>query len=277
MSDFPEALYTAFGDQEAHPILLAEVLVRLFGAEWIEWEPETLWYEITETLRRPKWAPTVSEANRNKIQAVRTLQRSDSPWEQWEVFVPVALALSGNVPRFDVLNSPTLAQAMGCKATADQVQKKDLGEDVLYFLSAVCLEAGVCWLPEPLSAVNEVLNPVLYHCRDCGNEDTLEEDGYCDVCVCRYTDDRPLNLRPDPVRVKQGKGRNLRTFYKYNWEEVQEFYNETMRKNVWGVEFDWENSADVQVSKILGAKLYVAAREEQLNAQREALQPWITI
>jgi len=141
----------AFTDKNSHPLLLDLLLIKEFGPQYLGWEPETLWIEITR-----KWRVTPSESNRSKIQAIRTVHLVDTPFERWEVFELVSSGLMGMAPRFDMVQRPTPHRAA---ATADIMlqtkEKQTFSKEVARYLAAVLLDHGMVYGPGALEPANK--------------------------------------------------------------------------------------------------------------------------
>lgn len=97
-----------FHHPDAHPLVLDLLLLRRYGPEFLSWDAEALEHVIPQDFR----VSSVSHVNMAKIQACRTLHLVDSPWERWEVFGWVAMSLNGVPPDFELMQVPTVAQAM---------------------------------------------------------------------------------------------------------------------------------------------------------------------
>ena len=282
MSDqIPLTVSTLFGHREAHPAVLDLVLLHQFGMEWLFWEPETLWYEIETTFgevnRRANWTVRVSEQNKNKIQAARTLHVSEGFWSDWEAFVPIILSLNNVAPDFETLNPPSIAQLMAGMDIASEIRSEPMAPlgDVPVFVGAVALEHGVCWLPPPVDFANDKINPKIYHCPECGNTDTLSDDGLCDVCTCRFDKERTLDLKPAKGREKHGN--KVRVGYKYHWQPVKEMYEKVARTPVDDVDLKEDDSTSTQVAKLLVGREYMRFRRAQLLDQKERLGEWVSL
>jgi hypothetical protein len=236
-----------------------------------------LWAEIPRVFQpaaRAGWTISVSEHNRNKIQAIRTLHVAFGFWSRWETFTPIIQALNNNVPRFDILQRPSVAQMISGVDTANMIRREVFVGDVAPFAAACALDDGVCWLPEPLGFVNDSINPLLYYCKECGNQDELDEDGYCDNCSLRFDKIKNLDLKPDEVRKARGHGRDLVTGYKYDWEPVRARYGELVKVSADEVHLREDDSTDTQVAKLLVAKEYMGLRRRQVIDQVERLGEW---
>ena len=87
----------AFTAHDTNPLVLGSILLKMFGPEYLAWEPETIGREVQLELNA-----TVSEINRNRIEALRCLYTSDTPGSAWREFAVVANGLDGIAPRTDV-------------------------------------------------------------------------------------------------------------------------------------------------------------------------------
>jgi len=93
---------------DAHPIALDLALVGRYGADWLEWEVETLQIIIPHDFN----TPSLSDLNLEKIQACRTLHLVDSYWERWEVFLWCTMAFNGEFPDFRDMQIPAVGQVL---------------------------------------------------------------------------------------------------------------------------------------------------------------------
>lgn len=151
--DGPKDARSAFTHPATHPLVLDLLLLKRFGTEYLAWEPKTLWAEIPR-----EWGTTVSAPCRNKIQAIRTAHVAPRTFEAWEVFEKVAVGMVGNTPRFDVMERCTPAQAGLTLAIMDKISGKTaVGDEVLRYCAACCLDYGLVWAPGPLKACNKYI------------------------------------------------------------------------------------------------------------------------
>ena len=145
---------SAFTDRRSHPLLLDLIMIKEFGPHYLSWEPETCWEEVRRTF-----SVTVSELNKNKIQATRTCHVSDRPYSAWEIFEKVAVSFSGSIPKFDVIQKPTPHVCGAALDVMSQIKDKELSEEVVKYVAATLLDQGVCYGPGPLKACNKYLAP----------------------------------------------------------------------------------------------------------------------
>lgn len=132
-------------DLDVHPILLLRDLTREYGTDWLSWEPETLWSEIEEDNDLGEDLPRV---NKDKVMSVRLAVKTDLPWKHLAVFENVALAFSGMVPRFDVMQPLEPYQAALAVDVLHRIHPAiDLDDDVLGYLAALLVHDGLSWVP----------------------------------------------------------------------------------------------------------------------------------
>jgi hypothetical protein len=268
--DKPVTRGNLFTHHDTHPIILDMALIRLFGTDWLEWEPETLREEIQR-----RYPHGISELNWNQIQAVKTLHVHDAPWQDYEAFVPVILALNNNIPIFTLLQRPTISNLMAGVDMMNDLREEEFTEEISRFCAACFLDEGVVYAPPPLDFIQGDLSKPMYYCPDCGSHvEDLPVDGICDVCSERFADGHPGNFRPNPEVVEKirqtGEGTNIRTYLERPFKEVKErladFHStgHTLQEDV----------VDIQVAKLVVAENYMAQRRQQLQDQTRTMQPW---
>lgn len=139
-----------FQHPDAHPFVLDLALLRRYGPEWLQWEPETL----EDVILRDFKTKTLSDVNLEKLQGIRTLHMQDTFWQEWQIFMPTALALNGVPADFEVMQFVTVPQAMIAVDIANRIR-----EDVKWsvemetFLSVLHLHEGFFVPQEPLAWV----------------------------------------------------------------------------------------------------------------------------
>lgn len=107
-----------FRNPEAHPIVLDLVLLRKYGASWLDLEIETLVAKIQEDFK----TPTVADVNIEKLQACKALHLVDDFWLRWEVFLPCVAALNGGLADFDNMQAPTVAECLLAVDIANRIR-----------------------------------------------------------------------------------------------------------------------------------------------------------
>ena len=143
----------AFTNRATHPLVLNLILIKEFGPEYLGWEPETLWLEIDRS-----WGTTVSDINKNKIQAIRTCHTTDQPYERWEVFEAVCSGLLGLPPRFDLIQKSAPHKAAYAIEVMSQIKdKKKFSDEVFKYVAANMLDAGMAYGHGVLEPCNQHL------------------------------------------------------------------------------------------------------------------------
>ena len=161
----------AFTNVNAHPLVLNLLLVKEFGPEYFGWEPETCWIEIART-----WGTTVSEANKNKIQAIRTCHTTSQPYERWEIFDAVCSGLLGLSPQFDLIQKPTPHRAAFAIDVMTQVKDaKAFSKEVRKYVAACMLDYGMVYGPGPLEPCNQHLLTFVDRHQQLRVKDALEK------------------------------------------------------------------------------------------------------
>lgn len=139
-----------FQHPETHPIMLDLVLLRRYGPEWLEWEPETLELRIeTDFSGQP-----ISDLNMHKVQACKTLHFNENFWSEWEVFVWCCMAFNGVPPDFEVMQVPTAAQCMVAVDVANKIRSDvKWNEEMNDYIEQVHMHDGIFCPIEPLEWV----------------------------------------------------------------------------------------------------------------------------
>lgn len=161
----------------AHPLVLDILLLDKYGPEYLQWEPEPL----RLTLKRD--GTLISNSVWVKIQAIRVLHNSPSPWRRWEVFHWTALGLNGRSPNFAYME---LAE-LGHLAVAADIMKivdrdRITDEEVDKYVASVATELGELYLPEPLDFAQDELENRQFLCTQCGTVNRDDNDVRCPAC-----------------------------------------------------------------------------------------------
>ena len=266
-----EPIIRFFSYHDAHPVALTMVLMEKFGADWFEWEVDTLKSEILRTFR----ATSISEHNWQKIQAVRTLVSTVGFWVEWHIFEKIVQALNNNVPRFDISQRCTVAQLMAGVDIANTVRKEAYGEEIQQYVAACAVDHGVVYLPAPIDFAQSFLSQPMYRCQTCGMIDRDDQDGRCDFCTGRFQDDHPLNMKPAPG-VPADAGVKLVKFLTRDPEPVKKRFDEAVTKGIESLVLRDDVAEDVQSAKLMVAYNYMRDRRQQLVDQLEELKSWVT-
>lgn len=73
-------------------------LLKQFGAQFYNWDPETLWHEIAEAYVIT--VDDILEENKDTINAICAVNVIDTPFAECDVFRHVVLAMNQNDPQF---------------------------------------------------------------------------------------------------------------------------------------------------------------------------------
>lgn len=142
-SDSEVTVKNLFRHHDAHPVVLEMVLIKKYGVDWLEWEPET--FEVM----LPRDFGSVSDLNISKLQAMKTLHLVDTFWLRWEVFNWLTAPLNSVFPDFELLQVPTVAQCMVAVDIANRVRADvQWSDEVKGFLSVVHRHDGI-FVPQP--------------------------------------------------------------------------------------------------------------------------------
>jgi len=142
-----------FQHPDAHPFVLDLALLRKYGPEWMQWEPEVLESRIIQDFH----TKNLSQLNFDKLQAVKCLHLVDLFWDSWVVFVPCVQALSNIPPDFRVLNAVTVPQLMIAVDTASKL-RADMPFDieVKRYMEVCHVHDGMLCPIAPLDKIVEV-------------------------------------------------------------------------------------------------------------------------
>jgi hypothetical protein len=266
----PVTIRNLFTHHDTHPIVIDVALLKTFGLEWWAWEQETIEAEIQRLFKTQ-----ISEHAKAKIQTVKTLHVSNGPWESWHVFEKIIQGLNNNIPRWDLIQAPTLEQLYAGIDIIDSIRREEFAEEVKQYIAAAVLHEDVFFVPAPLDFVQEFVSQPYFLCRDCGNADSaLFHDGVCDTCTNRFDPERNLSMLPDPELLAAGKGKNLELKLKFDPDPIQTRWNQVKGTSTDKVELD-EVQTDIQVAKLLIARDYMNIRRRQLAEQLVSLKSWL--
>jgi hypothetical protein len=267
-----EPIVRFFSYHDAHPVALLMVLIEKFGVDWFEWDPDVLKDEILEEFN----ATSVSPHNWEKIQACRTLVLTVGNWKEWNIFEKVVQALNNNMPRFDICQRCTMPQLMVGVDIISQVRVEDYSDEVARYIAACAIDEGVFYLPPPLDFAQGVLSQPMYRCKICGNVDTDDLDGRCDFCTGRFSDDHPLNFKPNPI-VPNDVGYNVERFLlRGDPGPIQTKFEKCLEVGIDNVNLSDEKTEDVQATKLMVAYEYMRKRRRELVEQLEELKDWVS-
>lgn len=266
----PVTLRNLFIHHDTHPVVLDFALMKAFGVEWLGWDTPTIWVMIQKTFRMP-----ISEHARAKVQTVKTLHVANGPWEHWQVFEKIIQGLNNNIPKFEIMQAPSLEQLYAGIDMLDHIRTRTFADEVKRYMAAAVLHEDVMFVPPPLDFIQLEVSHPYYLCKDCGNADSaLFHDGICDTCTRKFDPENGLSMRPDPELLARGIGRNLELHLTYDPASAQKRWEEVKDKPSNEVELE-ENEADTQVAKLLMARDYLNIRRKQMIEQLTSLKSWL--
>jgi hypothetical protein len=141
-------LINIFEHPEAHPYVLDLALLKKYGPEWFEWEPETLELQIPQDFKTPR----ISDLNMEKPQAVKTLHYVDDYWKAWQVFVACTMPLNNAFPDFEVMQIPTAVQCAVSVAIADRIRNDvPWSDEMKLYVGVACKFDGIFCPIEPIT------------------------------------------------------------------------------------------------------------------------------
>jgi len=219
-----------FAHYETHPVVFDVALLHKYNADWYAWEPATLWREILADFH----VPSISDHNKAKIQAVRTLHINEWFWTQWEVFNWITQAINGNIPDFQVIQKPTVAQMMNVVDTATIVRDgEQFGPEVQSYTAAAMADEGVFYAPRPLT--------------------------YCQDEIRRLLEEMRLEHVQVTIQDVRNRFAEIQSINDVEWAKADSPVLQ-------------ENAVDVQVAKLKVASDYLQLRRRQLRDQLGLLQ-----
>jgi hypothetical protein len=147
-----------FTDKRAHPLQILDVLTMRYQEDWVEWEPETLWWAL-----RRDFGP-VGEVTRNKIMALRLAVSTDAPWLDWDTFENCSLAWNDVIPLFGAYQPVTPAQAaFGVHVLRSIRADEEFRWEVRVYIAAILEENGFVFAPEEFfDGAQEVIDRKLW-------------------------------------------------------------------------------------------------------------------
>jgi hypothetical protein len=111
-------LHNVFSHPDTHPLILDLLLLRRYGPDWLDWEPETVKAAILHDFS----TNNVSDLNLAKLNACKALHLVDSFWQRWEVFTWLTMALNGVFPDFNIMQVPTVGQMLVAVDIANKIR-----------------------------------------------------------------------------------------------------------------------------------------------------------
>ena len=266
----PLTLRNLFTHHDAHPLVLDLALIKAFQNDWLSWEPETLWTSIQTVF-----STSISEHNRAKVQAIKTLHVVNAPWESWQVLEKILQALNNNIPQFESMQLPTLEQIYAGIDIMDTIRREEFSDEVKNYLAAAVLNEDIFFVPPPLDFLQMGISKPFYRCQDCGmTYSALFHDGICDSCTQKFDPEQGLSMQPKKELLQAGFGKKMDLALRYDPDPVQKRWTEVSSMRTEEIRLE-ETQADVQVAKLLVARDYMNVRRRQLAEQLTSLKSWL--
>lgn len=132
-----------FSVKGTHPMRLGEALRDRYHTDWLEWEPETLWWAI-----RKDFGP-VGDITRDKVMALRTAANTDLPWLDWDVFENCCLAWNNIKAIFGAYQPMAPGEmAFGVQIMREIRADEAFDDEVIAYMAAILEERGFAYAPE---------------------------------------------------------------------------------------------------------------------------------
>jgi hypothetical protein len=159
------------------PIQLAKAVTKTFGERWMGWDPEVLDNELHDELNlhdRPR-------ENLDKLQAMRFIKISNSPWTNWHVFSQSALALNGVPINVNMAAMPSPAHIAYAVDVMQRVApKREFSQEVIWLMAAMLFAQGYVRMPESGEGMESDMGDLVNHalsvlCKRNGGDDVLDD------------------------------------------------------------------------------------------------------
>ena len=126
------------------PVLeLRDLLFASYGHEWLDWSPETIALTFFNGDR--------NDVVENKILAMATCYKTDTPWTEWHIFENVGKAFNHQVPDFDYVQPLSLGEcAVTMKIMEELREDEEFSSEVLTYVAMVARTENYVYLPSEL-------------------------------------------------------------------------------------------------------------------------------
>lgn len=121
----------------------------LYGAEWYNWMPETLLYEIKDGL-----GLKLDQHEKDELFAVRLILTSDNPYTDPFVFENTITALSGATPAMDTGQLLLLVPFITALKTMLRIRNHALSDDVLKYIAALFYVNNIYYIPNEMGELS---------------------------------------------------------------------------------------------------------------------------
>lgn len=131
-----------FRGDDVHPLRLLVFLREQYGDAWVEWLPETLWTTIRNDVG------SISDVNKNKVQALSLALMTDVPWNDWQAFENVGCSFNGTIPVFGQMQPLSPAETAFTIQTLKKLHDFNFSDDVRGYIASVCMNRGIVYAPK---------------------------------------------------------------------------------------------------------------------------------
>jgi hypothetical protein len=174
---------------DIHPLKLAAVLEDDLGAEWREWEPETIKQSL-ETLA----GHDIGEPVMTKVMALQLLyRRPDVFYGNWQAMEKISVALNDIAPTMGVIEDVEPEWLSNAVAIAGHVAPGDFSDDVSSYVAARLADHGYVLAPPLLRFADAKLGSVV-------NDDALRRRVL--VSYSQHVGDEDPPADEDPVSIQ---------------------------------------------------------------------------
>ena len=123
---------------------LYNALMLEYKKEWLDWEVETLRYELPISKR----LSSLPDSEYEKVFALQVIAKTNYPMEAWNTFENIGHALVGNVVIVDYITPLDIQECVLLIRTIKSIrQDAELSDDVCAYIGACALTSGLVLLP----------------------------------------------------------------------------------------------------------------------------------
>jgi hypothetical protein len=134
-------------DTETPATILNVFVVKEYGSQAYNWEPETLWLQMSDDLDLDDGPSTFIK---DKISAVVALNVSEQFYQRWEAFENICKAFNGQIVLFDTL-TPLSAEELAwgiMEAKFNDSTFSSFSPDVMAYCQTVLKSEGISTVPK---------------------------------------------------------------------------------------------------------------------------------
>jgi hypothetical protein len=129
-----------------------------YDTDWFDWEPETLQKTLND-----HFGIEMGDEGVNALGALQTALKTNHAFEQWHIFEKVGHAFNANIVDFSSLQPLRPDEvALTCQTLEKVRPQGEYEEEVLAYMAACCLDAGVVLAAEEFfpSGVQEIIDKI---------------------------------------------------------------------------------------------------------------------